>query len=442
MRVDWTESRSSCATRLPAWWPARRRSPTVRAWAESGDLAAADALAARQGWTGIGLDEDAGGQGGGTLELAVLAEQLGRGAVPWDRTLAALLAAPLLAPRAPRNSAAATAEGEPSRSWPSTARGPIGAPPRHRARARRYPRGTRCGRSLRRATGARRLRHRPRRSCSATTGARLSRDRRVGDELYAVAAAARSRSARVRSSTARRRSPTRGRRAPGAVLGSAVLRRRRRAAAVLVAADALGAATRLLELTAQYVGERKQFGVAVGSFQAVKHAAAEMLVDVEASRSAVMHGAWAVGAGEPDAARHASIAKASRLRRRRPRGRQGALPARRGRLHVGARPAVPVQAHQERRAAVRLARRAPATGSPTRSYEGRRPAALRRPGRARGPRGARPVAAARLGRRRAARGGAELARRDRAPRRLPGRSCRRSSAPTARACGATPASRS
>jgi alkylation response protein AidB-like acyl-CoA dehydrogenase len=78
---------------------------------------------------------------------------------------------------------------------------------------------------------------------------------------------------------------------------------------VLVAADALGAAHRMLDLTVQYVGERKQFGVAVGSFQAVKHAAAEMLVDVEASRSAVMHGAWAVGVGEPDAAVHAAIAK-------------------------------------------------------------------------------------------------------------------------------------
>jgi alkylation response protein AidB-like acyl-CoA dehydrogenase len=82
------------------------------------------------------------------------------------------------------------------------------------------------------------------------------------------------------------------------------------AAAVLVAADALGAAARALELTTHYVGERKQFGVPVGSFQAVKHAAAEMLVDVEAARSAVMHAAWAVGAEEADAARHASIAKA------------------------------------------------------------------------------------------------------------------------------------
>jgi alkylation response protein AidB-like acyl-CoA dehydrogenase len=100
--------------------------------------------------------------------------------------------------------------------------------------------------------------------------------------------------------------------APARSLGTVGLDAVRRAAdtaAVLVAADALGAAARLLELTTQYVGERKQFGVPVGSFQAVKHAAAEMVVDVEASRSAVMHGAWAVEAGEPDAAVHAAIAK-------------------------------------------------------------------------------------------------------------------------------------
>ena len=181
------------------------------------------------------------------------------------------------------------------------------------------------------------------------------------------------------------------------------------AAAVLVAADALGAAARALELTTQYVGERKQFGVPVGSFQAVKHAAAEMLVDVEAARSAVMHAAWAVGAGEDEAARHASIAKAVACAGAVARGRQGALPARRGRLHVGARPAVPVQAHQERRAAVRLAGHAP---RPARRRAAVKAIVLQRFG---GPealevvRLARPGAVARLGGRRAARGGAELA---------------------------------
>jgi alkylation response protein AidB-like acyl-CoA dehydrogenase len=80
-------------------------------------------------------------------------------------------------------------------------------------------------------------------------------------------------------------------------------------AAVLLAADALGAAGRLLDLTTAYVAERRQFGVPIGSFQAVKHAAAEMLVDVEGSRAAVQHGAWAVDADIEDARLHAAIAK-------------------------------------------------------------------------------------------------------------------------------------
>ncbi|MFZ0977514.1 MAG: acyl-CoA dehydrogenase family protein, partial [Solirubrobacteraceae bacterium] len=66
--------------------------PAVRRWAELSDLGPADAIAAQQGWTGIGLAEELGGQGGGVMELAVVAEQLGRVAVPWDRTLAGCLA--------------------------------------------------------------------------------------------------------------------------------------------------------------------------------------------------------------------------------------------------------------------------------------------------------------------------------------------------------------
>jgi alkylation response protein AidB-like acyl-CoA dehydrogenase len=80
-------------------------------------------------------------------------------------------------------------------------------------------------------------------------------------------------------------------------------------AAVLVAADALGAAQRMLELTVEYVGERRQFGVPVGSFQAVKHTAAEMLVAIEGTRAAIHYAAWAVGAGEPGGELDAWVAK-------------------------------------------------------------------------------------------------------------------------------------
>jgi alkylation response protein AidB-like acyl-CoA dehydrogenase len=65
----------------------------------------------------------------------------------------------------------------------------------------------------------------------------------------------------------------------------------RDALAVHRALDALGAAARLLEMTVAYAGQREQFGVPIGSFQAVKHHCANMAVGVEAGRSAL----WAAG---------------------------------------------------------------------------------------------------------------------------------------------------
>jgi alkylation response protein AidB-like acyl-CoA dehydrogenase len=84
--------------------------------------------------------------------------------------------------------------------------------------------------------------------------------------------------------------------------------------AVIVAADALGAAQRMLDMTVEYVADRRQFGVPVGSFQAVKHAAAEMLVAIEGTRAAVHYAAWAVAAGEPGAQLDAWVAKARAAR--------------------------------------------------------------------------------------------------------------------------------
>lgn len=65
-------------------------------------------------------------------------------------------------------------------------------------------------------------------------------------------------------------------------------------ARLYIAAEQLGGAQQCLDLTVAYVATRKQFGRAVGSFQAVKHRCAEMMVRVEALRSAV-YGAAASG---------------------------------------------------------------------------------------------------------------------------------------------------
>src|SRR5204863_3313031 len=55
-------------------------------------------------------------------------------------------------------------------------------------------------------------------------------------------------------------------------------------ALVAVAAELVGVSQRALDMTLDYVKERKQFGVPVGSFQAVQHRAAQMLLETEGGR--------------------------------------------------------------------------------------------------------------------------------------------------------------
>ncbi|MGI9305420.1 MAG: acyl-CoA dehydrogenase family protein [Gammaproteobacteria bacterium] len=62
-------------------------------------------------------------------------------------------------------------------------------------------------------------------------------------------------------------------------------------ARIAIAAEQLGGADRALELTVDYVKERKQFGRPVGGFQAMKHKAADMMLKAEAARSAVYYSA-------------------------------------------------------------------------------------------------------------------------------------------------------
>jgi alkylation response protein AidB-like acyl-CoA dehydrogenase len=63
-----------------------------------------------------------------------------------------------------------------------------------------------------------------------------------------------------------------------------------------VGAEVVGVCQRALEMTLDYVKERKQFGVAVGSFQAVAHRCAQMLLHTESARSTAYFAAWAADA--------------------------------------------------------------------------------------------------------------------------------------------------
>ena len=67
---------------------------------------------------------------------------------------------------------------------------------------------------------------------------------------------------------------------------------------VSVSSELVGVCERALEMTVAYVKERKQFGVPVGSYQAVSHRCAQMLLDTEKARCTAAFAAWTADAGE------------------------------------------------------------------------------------------------------------------------------------------------
>lgn len=79
----------------------------------------------------------------------------------------------------------------------------------------------------------------------------------------------------------------------------------------LLAVEQVGAAQHLLDLAVEYAKTRLQFGRPIGSFQAVKHKLADLLVDVEHARSAAYHAVWALADGSDDPALATSIAQAT-----------------------------------------------------------------------------------------------------------------------------------
>jgi alkylation response protein AidB-like acyl-CoA dehydrogenase len=79
---------------------------------------------------------------------------------------------------------------------------------------------------------------------------------------------------------------------------------------VALAAESTGVAQRTLEMAVEYAKDRQQFGRPIGSYQAVSHRCAQMLLETENSRSAVYGAAWAADS-EPDSlSLAASMAKA------------------------------------------------------------------------------------------------------------------------------------
>jgi len=81
-------------------------------------------------------------------------------------------------------------------------------------------------------------------------------------------------------------------------------------ATVALCAEMCGGAQKVLDMTVEYAKIRQAFGRPIGSYQGVKHRAADMLVDVENSKSITYYAAWALDEGAAEAPLAVSMAKA------------------------------------------------------------------------------------------------------------------------------------
>ena len=81
-------------------------------------------------------------------------------------------------------------------------------------------------------------------------------------------------------------------------------------AAVALAAEQVGGAQKVLEMAVQYAKDRVQFGRPIGSFQAIKHKCADMLLEVESAKSAAYYAGWCAAELNDELPSVASLAKA------------------------------------------------------------------------------------------------------------------------------------
>ncbi len=104
---------------------------------------------------------------------------------------------------------------------------------------------------------------------------------------------------------------TTGRLVAGPAEAERVIEHALQVGSALLAVEQVGAGQHLLDLAVDYAKSRLQFGRLIGSFQAVKHKLANLLVDLEHARSTAYHAVWALAEGSDDPALAVSIAQAT-----------------------------------------------------------------------------------------------------------------------------------
>ncbi|MEV7981814.1 acyl-CoA dehydrogenase family protein [Streptomyces sp. NPDC086519] len=281
----------------------------VRAWAEGAEDVdpAMWRLTAGLGWPGLGLPEEFGGAGQGLVELALVAEESGRALGRGPVTPTAVVGRAVAAAGSPALRAEvlpALATGEEWATWAfAEPRAPWSLDGVH-ATARSEADGfvlDGVKTAVQDAGGARRLLVT---ACQDGAPASFLVDRtapgvtvRRQQVLDLTRAFYEIRFEGVRVSRDRR-----------LAAGPADIQRLLDDASVLRCADALGVMERMLELTVDHTTSRVQFGRPIGSFQAVKHACADMALLVHGARAATYYAAMTADAGAEDAARAACAA--------------------------------------------------------------------------------------------------------------------------------------
>ena len=92
--------------------------------------------------------------------------------------------------------------------------------------------------------------------------------------------------------------------------GADALRKTLEQAAVCLASECVGGSEKTMDMAVQYAKDRYQFGRPIGSFQAIKHKCADMLLRLESAKSAAYYAAWAATEDNEELSVAASLAKA------------------------------------------------------------------------------------------------------------------------------------
>jgi alkylation response protein AidB-like acyl-CoA dehydrogenase len=238
-----------------------------RAWqAESNQAVVSELLRhlARMGVLGILAPAELGGLGGDEIDLAVLMEECGRFAVPGPLAEHAAVGVPALA-----------AAAHPQAAAPAVGTTVVTALEPARGRVAFAQQSDLC-------------------ILVADSSVTLPGEWRIGAELSLVDYSLRSALIEVRA------------REPLARFDATMAVNR---AALAIAAQLLGLAEQVLHMTVGYVKSRTQFGVLIGSQQAVKHTLASALIALEHARPVVYRAAYALAHREPKSSRDVSFAK-------------------------------------------------------------------------------------------------------------------------------------